>query len=71
MSDQKRARASRADDERILRWLSRALSGDNSSIIAGADGTTAATVRMAIKRVRDADISESGEPERVVIRGYA
>lgn len=68
---QKQARATRAADNRVLDWLRLSLGGATSARIAAESGTTAAFVRASIKRVRDADFAESGEPEDVVKRGYA
>lgn len=61
----------RADDERLLQWLAMARGGRNVREIATAYGyASGATVQQAIKGVELADLAESGEPPRIVARGY-
>lgn len=53
----------RQTDERILHMLSRRRDGATCKQIAAEVGCTASAVRGVTIRVRNADISESGEPD--------
>ena len=70
MPEQKLTRVPRETDERVVDWLRLSACGLSSPAIASAYGTTAAFVRATIKRVRDADLAESGERPRTVLAGY-
>lgn len=60
----------RATDERILGRLALFRSGQSLERIAKRCGMSRDAVAAALKRVRDADLAESGELEAVVRGGY-
>lgn len=60
----------RSADERMLDWLARRSRGELPAQIARLWQTTAGTVRSMTRRVRDADVAESGEDVRTVMAGY-
>ena len=60
----------RAADERLLAWIAARRGGVTAGAIARAYGTTEGTVRTMTRRVREADVAESGELERAVRAGY-
>lgn len=60
----------READERLLAWIHARCRGRSVSEVARRWATTAGTVRSMTRRVRDADVRESGEPERAVREGY-
>ena len=62
--------SSRNSDERILRAISLRREGVPCAVIAERLGMGRAGVLRDSKKVMDADIAESGEPEDVVRRAY-
>lgn len=61
---------SRERDERVLSWLDRRSRGESARDIAKSDGVGPGQVIVATNNVMDADFEESGEPARIVKRGY-
>ena len=60
----------RADDARILGWLQDRCAGLSVAAIARAARCGASHVQTTLTAVRDADLSESGEPTAEVLQGY-
>ena len=60
----------RADDERILQMVDLRRRGMTLRQIGARLGLTAPAVVKATRKVRAADTAESGEPIKVVDRGY-
>jgi hypothetical protein len=69
-SEVRRVRADRASDERILQWLRLRVRGFSPVQIGRHMGVNPGQVIMATKRIRDADIRESGEAEAAVRAAY-
>lgn len=61
----------RAEDERLLGWISARLRGEPLSAIALRAGVSPSVVQAKTSAVRNADIDESGEPPLTVGRAYA
>lgn len=64
------ARAPQVSDATLLDWIRRRVAGETAQQIARRAGVTQERVRVVTNRVRDADLAESGEPERVVRAAY-
>lgn len=64
------SRKTRRDDIRDLQVLKMVREGVNMSDIARGMGKSLGFARTLVARIRDADLSESGEPSQVVISGY-
>lgn len=62
---------SRADDERDLDCIRRLMAGEGYRSVANRYGMGSTTMNKAVMAIEAADIAESGEPVRIVARGYA
>lgn len=60
----------RRQDEIVLAWLKLRLTGWSAEKIAAKTGVRSSAVDMATRRVRDADIAESGDGEERVKKAY-
>lgn len=56
--------ATRAQDERLLRWIAARRRGVSAHAIAQAEGLSGSRVMGATNALRDADAAESGEDVR-------
>lgn len=61
----------RERDEMVLQWLELRRTGHTVAEIGDMDDENPGTVRAATNRVRDADLTESGESLNLVRRAYA
>lgn len=62
--------SSRSNDDRLLQWLWYRTAGFSIAQVAHLHGAPTSTVSSATSDVRNADITESGEPEAEVVAGY-
>lgn len=60
----------RERDDQLLMWLEATAAGVPCKKIAAIHGTTPQTVQITLKKIRDADVAESGEPAGRVIAAY-
>jgi|GEM_PF-3717322 len=61
----------RERDDAVLRWLRLHLKGYTPSEIGEMEAEKPATISASLTRVRDADLTESGESLQLVRRAYA
>lgn len=60
----------RERDEQVLGWVSRRAGGESAHAIAQHERINSGLIVTATNAVRDADLAESGEPEKQVRRAY-
>ena len=60
----------RERDDQLLLWLQARLRGISCSQIARIRGVAPETFQITIKKIKDADLRESGEDPAEVLRGY-
>jgi hypothetical protein len=60
----------RERDDRLLLWLAARLQGVSCGQIARIRGVAPETIQVTIKKVKDADLAESGEDPAEVLKWY-